>query len=586
MKIEELQTTLLGRIKLSLCQLVTGERRIPVSEDLLKYYSGLPKQGLVRKLFDNIWFVNEQFNIDEAKMLPVALDRVLKYLEIYPIKAPRFFSTKSFSNQSGIEEGLLVFREELQGGGQIYCFVMFKDDFLESGCSYWEMRASQLQPEPFLSMLQLDGSYQPISRDEFDQFSGHDLILTVLLHMYHNPIGMSYIPLDLLARRGAKRGEIPQEINTPEDKKYDKLVERVSKGQLRVSRAFVTPDCLRPKSIQFCNTISDYLVEKMEQLIQDRQVPGPLVYWDWNTKRFIVSDDYLLYLVYLKMEIKKVPVIIMGHFPATKVEVTEVGGRELLPGSYRVESETTNEEVQLERLKTRLREKEDLKKEKKRVLEFIESHSEIWIGINQIAFGLLIRPFFSEKSWKSKPQDELSYTPWTIGHVLVEGLVVPKKDEVIRFNNPQEWLSYFLNTIVRSTQSEYQYQLAKRYCKFVNEAENPLEVPLLIPEYRFLGKIAKHKYRLDFTMISFQQWVRLGIELSPWSVHGKLTNTQKKTTGEVNREAKKNFEREIKKAREYFHQYRISVLSYSDSDLDLKGMDEIFEDIAHYLKTG
>ena len=53
--------------------------------------------------------------------------------------------------------------------------------------------------------------------------------------------------------------------------------------------------------------------------------------------------------------------------------------------------------------------------------------------------------------------------------------------------------------------------------KLVRAAKEPLKVPLLIPEYRYEGRLPKHKYRLDFTIINPDTMDKVGFELSPWS---------------------------------------------------------------------
>lgn len=106
-------------------------------------------------------------------------------------------------------------------------------------------------------------------------------------------------------------------------------------------------------------------------------------------------------------------------------------------------------------------------------------------------------------------------------------------------------------------------------------------MPLLIPELRYGGISKKHEYRLDFTIVNPFNMSKVGFELSPWSTHGQLTKTKDKTQKEINEEAKANFEKEMRKIKSYFRKLGITVLVYTDSDLE--NYDLIFEEISKYL---
>lgn len=110
---------------------------------------------------------------------------------------------------------------------------------------------------------------------------------------------------------------------------------------------------------------------------------------------------------------------------------------------------------------------------------------------------------------------------------------------------------------------------------------NPLAVPLLIPELRYEGRATKHKYRLDFCVINPISMQKTGFELSPWSTHGELTGTKGKTQKEINAEASANFEKEMKKHKQYYKRYGIFSLVYTDTDLS--DIDAVFAHIEDCL---
>jgi len=79
--------------------------------------------------------------------------------------------------------------------------------------------------------------------------------------------------------------------------------------------------------------------------------------------------------------------------------------------------------------------------------------------------------------------------------------VIPGKEKRMAFKDTDGYLDFFENVLVRHSKSKYQIDLAERYSTYVRKAPDPLGVPLLIPELRYQGRDAKHKYRLDFPVI-------------------------------------------------------------------------------------
>ncbi|MNJ42430.1 hypothetical protein D3C77_374010 [compost metagenome] len=159
--------------------------------------------------------------------------------------------------------------------------------------------------------------------------------------------------------------------------------------------------------------------------------------------------------------------------------------------------------------------------------------------------------------------------------------MIPDEDDRIEFPFVDHYLKFFRQTLVRNSGSEHEMAIAKRYCNFVLNSENPLEVPLLIPELRYGGKVARHEHRLDFTIIDPFTLSKVGFELSPWSTHGRLEGTRDKTQKQINEEAQANFEKGMRKLKAYFRKRGIPIIVYTDSDL--KDPDAIFDDIAAYL---
>ena len=228
--------------------------------------------------------------------------------------------------------------------------------------------------------------------------------------------------------------------------------------------------------------------------------------------------------------------------------------------------------------RTFLRNYDALSKARPRVEE-----AEIWIGQNNASYGILITPRFKNDVWENDKSEIRHFKPkyWTVGHIMETGFVIPDENDTIEFDDIEDYLSFFRNTLVRNSGSVHERAIAKRYCEFVRNSPQPLDVPLLIPELRYGGKDVKHEYRLDFTVVNPHTLEKVGFELSPWSSHGLIAGTKGKTQKQINEEAKGNFEKEMKKLKAYFRRLGIPVLVYTDTDL--ADYDALFKEIEKYL---
>ncbi len=213
------------------------------------------------------------------------------------------------------------------------------------------------------------------------------------------------------------------------------------------------------------------------------------------------------------------------------------------------------------------------------------SDSEIWIGQNNSDYGILITPRFNKNGEWENDRSEIRHFPnlyWTIGHVLTTGLVVQGDPAPITFGNVEDYLNFFTKVLVRPSGSKYEREIAALYCDYVKSQKKPEDVPLLIPELRYRGKEKKHKYRLDFCVIDPVTLEKVGFEMSPWSTHGHIASTAKKSQKEINAEALKNFEKEAGKLRDYFRKHRITTLIYTDDQLS--DTSKIFDEMSVYLE--
>lgn len=216
---------------------------------------------------------------------------------------------------------------------------------------------------------------------------------------------------------------------------------------------------------------------------------------------------------------------------------------------------------------------------KKPILE----EAEIWIGQENANYGILIAPRFTHGKWEND-KSEIRHFPhnyWSIGHVLETGLLIPNKEARLSFKSVKDYLSFFEDVIVRNSGSRYEQEIAGFYSDFVLRSSDPENVPLLIPELRYDGIAKKHMYRLDFTIIEPIELNKIGFELSPWSTHGYLSKINGLSQKAINDMAKDNFEKEMKKHKDYFRKYGIFTLIYTDSDLN--DTKSIFNEMVMYL---
>lgn len=210
----------------------------------------------------------------------------------------------------------------------------------------------------------------------------------------------------------------------------------------------------------------------------------------------------------------------------------------------------------------------------------------IWIGQKHAEYGLLVTPRFNTHThqWENDKSEIRHFEPlyWSIGHVLQTGLVVPGRTDRISFATIDEYLNFFVNVLVRNSGSKYEYELANMYRNYVCSTPEPTRVPLLIPEFRYEGITGAHRYRLDFVVIDPHELSKIAFELSPWSSHGYLSKIKGLTQVKINAMAQDNFEKEMRKHKDFFRKHGIFTLIYTDSDL--ADLYRVFSDIKCYLE--
>jgi len=207
----------------------------------------------------------------------------------------------------------------------------------------------------------------------------------------------------------------------------------------------------------------------------------------------------------------------------------------------------------------------------------------IWFGY-QLIYGLIIAPVKRAGQW-SNHQSEIRkrhYHYWTIGHILSEGLIDPNLEDPLRFSNINDFLMFYQSVLKRNSVSEYEQVFFKKYVDYLNNSSNIEEEPFLIPEVRYAGLERHHKHRLDFTILNSHTSEYTGFEISPSSSHMSITNLKEKQC-KVNIELSKKWDNEMQKRNDYFKEFGITTITFTDSSL--ANLDKCFEAVIEKLKS-
>ncbi len=211
-------------------------------------------------------------------------------------------------------------------------------------------------------------------------------------------------------------------------------------------------------------------------------------------------------------------------------------------------------------------------------------HWKLWFGENQIPWGLIIAPAFRNGEWTNDVSEirRADYQYWTIEHVLNTGLIDPDSNAPIYFRDLGELIIFYRSVLKRLSRSQYEKQIVDLYLEYLERSESPLAEPFLVPELRYAGLEISHKYRLDFAMLNPHVMEFVGFELSPHSTHMAVTGIKGKKQKEVNQEIKTKWSKEISKRNEYFLNYDITTITFTDEDLE--DMEKCFKVIKKFLQ--
>jgi hypothetical protein len=208
----------------------------------------------------------------------------------------------------------------------------------------------------------------------------------------------------------------------------------------------------------------------------------------------------------------------------------------------------------------------------------------LWFGNGNLVWGLVIEPVLRNGCWTNDKSEmrRASYNYWTIGHIISTGFIDPTSDSPIKFTNPKDFLAFYKSVIVRTSNSQYEKEIADKYIEYLKNSDSLNQEPFLIPEFRYAGREVKHVYRLDYTILNPYTMKMTGFEISPASTHISLERIKDKTQKSLNIELSQQWSKEMNKRNSYFSKYGISTVTFTDTDLD--DVKQCFQTIEIFLR--
>lgn len=206
----------------------------------------------------------------------------------------------------------------------------------------------------------------------------------------------------------------------------------------------------------------------------------------------------------------------------------------------------------------------------------------IWFGY-KLNFGIFLAPIYKENEW-TNDKSEIRRAPfeyWTIGHILQTGIIDPENNKLVHFKSIDNLLEFIQNILKRLSSSQYEKIIYDKYIDYVSKSETKFNIPFLIPEFRFAGLRQKHKHRLDFTILNSHVMKFTGFEISPASSHMRISKLKEKQS-KVNDDLKKQWIKEMTKRNDYFSEFDITTITFTDDDL--MDIDKCFKEIISYMQ--
>jgi hypothetical protein len=301
-----------------LLEITNGEQRIGTSKEINSWIlDQYQSNHIVGDMYRGILLINEDLLLKENELPSLSKCKTsITSTEKHPLPEFGFVS----SLLQGRPTGALVQREELQGSGLVYSITLFDRKNLTKKASRIEIRASKNTPNPFASILTING-WARFTQDEIHSTPHIVFALQCLiaLHNYKYPI----LSINSIVDYNVEKQRHNEHLKDLITKAYSKKV--------NCHKVKASLDKITPRDIDYALSIPEADIKSFIEQIREYGYPfHDLLLYEKNGN-LVMDDDYTPYLAYRALKLKEVPAVIVGDFLHSNATILETGSGELMP---------------------------------------------------------------------------------------------------------------------------------------------------------------------------------------------------------------------------------------------------------------
>ena len=326
-----MKSTLIGRLKLKLFKDITGrENYSPSTRQREQFASKFTKDQYTSLEISAYILTDARYILVGAEQLAddIDLHTLFAHLDSNPLSKPIFFEVTNWFNDQDIIGVWVNCCELTEEKGHFYAVAFLRDT--DDEAPYFEVRTSQIEPEPAFCYFDAENKWTTASKNdpEINNNSSLQLCLKILNYLTKTQVD-SFMTFE-------KSVEISQKHNFkagdtgPDDPRYMHLIKQAALGKLPCHMGLTDMDNVIPLSFNACFNIPLHRLLDARKHLQIYQEQGVVVYW--QDGHFIMSDDYLPYMIFRITGIKEIKVILLGDEGKNQIKVITTGGTELIPG--------------------------------------------------------------------------------------------------------------------------------------------------------------------------------------------------------------------------------------------------------------
>lgn len=310
----------LGKLRANLLLFITnGQKRVPEPDEIRRWildqYSIHP---ITADTYRSLLLAREDLVLSEGDIpaLPEALATIDR-LEALPLPLHSFVTFARYGRTTGV----LVHREELEVGGDVYAITLFRGDGDLSKVGRLELRICSHTPEPFLSIFTPQG-WSRLGRAEIPSTGPIADVLGCIAarHHFHH----RNIPID-------KISDGRPDLVPPTNEAQMRLIRDAYRDKIACTRAWVPLHRIDAEDDEFALNMDPDVVKSAMRIVAEHGKPHLDLLLYEQDGRLLSGDDYPIYLAYRALLFKEVPAVIMGDFDETEIRVVKRGFSELMP---------------------------------------------------------------------------------------------------------------------------------------------------------------------------------------------------------------------------------------------------------------